>query len=138
MNVYTLISSILYNNPLGFTAMYEIRVEKHFSAAHHLLNYEGQCENPHGHNFVVQVWLQGETLDEANVLFDYKVIKAELNKILDYLDHTDLNELPDFKGHSPSSEFIAKYIYQRLKPALPALSKTCVFETPTACAYYFE
>lgn len=118
--------------------MFEIRVEKHFSAAHHLLNYEGQCENPHGHNFVVQVWVRGETLDKANVLFDYKIIKGELNNILDDLDHTDLNELPDFKNKSPSSEFIAHYIYHRMKKTVPTIYKTCVFETPTACAYYFE
>jgi 6-pyruvoyltetrahydropterin/6-carboxytetrahydropterin synthase len=118
--------------------MFEVMVEKHFSAAHHLLNYEGQCENPHGHNFVVRIWAQGDTLNEANVLFDYKVLKKHLNAILDELDHTDLNENPAIGGESPSSEFLAKYIYQRLKKDLPAVSKTCVYETPTACAFYWE
>lgn len=118
--------------------MFEVRVEKHFSAAHHLLHYEGQCENPHGHNFVVQVWVKGDQLDKANILYDYKVLKAELNKIVDDLDHIDLNEFSDFKDESPSSEFIAKYIYKRMKSAIPEVSQTCVYETPTACAYYYE
>jgi 6-pyruvoyltetrahydropterin/6-carboxytetrahydropterin synthase len=118
--------------------MFEVMVEKHFSAAHHLLNYHGQCENPHGHNFVVRVWVQGPQLDAANVLVDYKELKAQLNVILDQLDHTDLNENPCIAGESPSSEFLAQYIYRRLKPHMPGLSRTCVFETPTACAFYFE
>jgi 6-pyruvoyltetrahydropterin/6-carboxytetrahydropterin synthase len=118
--------------------MFEIMVEKHFSAAHHLLNYEGQCENPHGHNFVVKVWVCGETLDKANVLFDYKILKGHLNAIFEDLDHTDLNEFAGFAGESPSSEFIAKYIYHRLKKDVPQVTKTCVYETPTACAFYYE
>jgi 6-pyruvoyltetrahydropterin/6-carboxytetrahydropterin synthase len=119
-------------------AMFEIMVEKHFSAAHHLLNYKGKCENPHGHNFVVRVWAQGETLDSANVMLDYSDLKQELSKICDDLDHCDLNEHPDIKGESPSSEFIARYIYRRLKPLVPEVCRTCVFETPTACCFYWE
>jgi 6-pyruvoyltetrahydropterin/6-carboxytetrahydropterin synthase len=118
--------------------MFEVRVEKYFSAAHHLLHYEGPCARPHGHNFMVQVWAAGETLDEANMLYDYKILKAELNKILDQLDHTDLNNFPDFKDQSPSAEFLAKYIYQRMKKEIPAISKTCVYEDHTSCAIYFE
>lgn len=118
--------------------MFEVMVEKHFAAAHHLLNYRGKCENPHGHNYVVQVWARKATLDKANVAFDFTQLKQELKVIVDYLDHSDLNLLPDFNGESPSAEFIARYIYQRLKVTIPEVTKTCVFETPTQCACYFE
>lgn len=118
--------------------MFEVMVEKHFAAAHHLLNYRGKCENPHGHNYVVQVWAKKDTLDKANIAFDFTVLKGELKQIVDSLDHTDLNERPDFNGESPSAEFIARYIYKRIKLVVPELTKVCVFETPTQCAVYYE
>lgn len=119
-------------------AQFEVMVERHFSAAHHLLNYEGKCENPHGHNFVVRIWAAGNRLDAANVCIDYKILKRELDKLMDRLDHTDLNENPAIGGESPSSEFLAFWLYQELKPSIPQLVRTCVFETPTACAFYSE
>jgi 6-pyruvoyltetrahydropterin/6-carboxytetrahydropterin synthase len=117
---------------------FEVCVERHFSAAHHLLNYEGICENPHGHNFVVKIWARQDVLNEANIAVDYRVMKKSLDAILDKLDHTDLNENPEIGGQSPSSEYISQYIYQKLKPALPQLVRTCVYETPTCCSTYSE
>jgi 6-pyruvoyltetrahydropterin/6-carboxytetrahydropterin synthase len=116
--------------------MFEVMVEKHFAAAHHLLNYRGKCENPHGHNYVVQVFAQKDTLDKANVAFDFTVLKSELNQIVDDLDHTDLNVF--FDGESPSAEYIARYVYQRIKNNVPEITKARVFETPTQSATYFE
>ena len=116
--------------------MFEVMVEKHFAAAHHLLNYRGKCENPHGHNYVVQVWAQKETLDEANIAFDFTVLKGALKEIINDLDHTDLNVT--FNGESPSAEFIARYVYQRIKPQVPQITKAVVYETPTQCAVYYE
>lgn len=118
--------------------MFEVMVERHFAAAHHLLNYRGKCENPHGHNYVVQVFARRETLDKANIAFDFTVLKGELKQIINDLDHTDLNENPEIGGESPSAEFIARYIYQRMKRAIPELTKVTVFETPTQSATYFE
>lgn len=118
--------------------MFEVMIEKQFSAAHHLTNYHGKCENQHGHNFIVQVWLAGETLDKANLLVDPLVFDAELMKILDQLDHCDLNEFHGFEGESTSSEFISRYIFNHLKQSLPNVTRTCVFETPKQCAFYDE
>jgi len=118
--------------------MFEVMVEKHFASAHHLLNYKGKCENPHGHNYVMQVFARTETLDKANIAFDFTFLKAELAKVVDDLDHRDLNEFPDFAGESPSAEFIARYAYQRIKRAIPEVTKITVFETPTQSATYFE
>src|SRR5574344_2191017 len=116
--------------------MYEIKTQAFFSAAHHLLNYDGECENQHGHNWMVEVFVKGEELDKSNILIDYKVLKKELNKVLEVLDHHDINEVPEFKGESPSSEMIAQYIYNKLKEHIVQLNKVSVWETQTSCASY--
>lgn len=90
----------------------------YFSAAHHLLNYEGECEHQHGHNWLVEAYVKGENLDKSNILVDYKVLKREMKAVLDLLDHKDINELPEFKGESPSSEMISMFIYNNLKRKL--------------------
>ena len=77
--------------------MYEVKIETNFSAAHHLLNYKGNCENQHGHNWKVEVFVKGNALDKSNILVDFKVLKKEVNSIIDKLDHKDINELEEFK-----------------------------------------
>ena len=118
--------------------MYELKAQMYFSAAHQLLNYDGECENQHGHNWLVEAYVTGNTLDKSNILVDYKVLKRELKSVLDLLDHKDINELPDFKGISPSSETLAKYIYDKLKSSIPQTSKISIWETSTSCASYYE
>jgi len=118
--------------------MFELKAQMYFSAAHHLLNYNGKCENMHGHNWLVEAFVKGCELDKSNILVDYKVIKANLKEILDYLDHKDINELPEFKEVSPSSEVLAKYIYEKMKEKLPQTSKISIWETSTSCASYWE
>jgi 6-pyruvoyltetrahydropterin/6-carboxytetrahydropterin synthase len=118
--------------------MYEIKTQAHFSAAHHLLNYEGECENQHGHNWTVEVIVKGDRLNESNILIDFKVLKKELKEVLAYLDHTDINELPEFIDESPSSETIARFIYDRLKENIVQIERVTVWETPTSCASYYE
>lgn len=118
--------------------MFELKVESHFAAAHHLLNYEGECENQHGHNWKVEVYIRGEILDKSNMLTDFKVLKKELKNVLALLDHKDLNQLEIFKGESPSSEMIARFIYQEIKKTLHIVHRVSVYETPTSCATYWE
>ena len=72
--------------------MFEIKTQAFFAAAHHLLNYDGECENQHGHNWMVEVFVKGDTLDKSNILMDYKVLKKELKTVLDMLDHKDLRK----------------------------------------------
>ena len=118
--------------------MFEVRIETNFSSAHHLLNYKGKCENPHGHNWKVEVYAKGNELDKSNILVDFKILKKKVNEIVDYLDHKDLNELEEFKGQSPSSEFIAKFIFIEAKKVIPQVSRVNVWETTTSRASYFE
>lgn len=118
--------------------MFELKAQMYFAAAHHLLNYEGECENQHGHNWLAEAYVAGDKLDNSNILIDYKVLKRELKSVLDLLDHKDLNELPYFKGESPSSEMISKFIYTKLKEKISILTKVSVWETNTSCATYYE
>ena len=118
--------------------MYELKVISSFSAAHHLLNYDGECENQHGHNWKVEVFLVGESLDKSNILVDFKVLKRELKKVLDTLDHKDINELPQFKGISPSSEILSKYIYDEMKKIFVQVAKVAVWENENSCSMYYE
>lgn len=94
--------------------MYEVQIITYFSAAHQLRNFRGSCEKLHGHNWKVEVTLQGERLNEAELLIDFKEVKDATNRVLDELDHSFLNELPHFKDKNPSSENIAAYIFGKL------------------------
>ncbi len=118
--------------------MFEVKIETSFSAAHHLLNYKGNCENQHGHNWKVEVYVRGCELDKSNILVDFKVLKKTVNEIIDYLDHKDINELEGFREVSPSSEIISKFIYQKTKEKIPGVSRVDVWETPTSRASYWE
>ena len=118
--------------------MFEVKTESHFSAAHHLLHYEGECEHQHGHNWKVEVFARGENLDKSGILIDFKILKKEVKEVLDLLDHKDLNELEYFKGISPSSEVIARFIYKKLKEKFYTITKVSVWETENSSATYFE
>lgn len=118
--------------------MHELKVESSFSAAHHLLNYNGECENQHGHNWKVEAYFRGNELDKSNLLIDFKILKKHLNSVLNLFDHKDINTLPEFNGISPSSEVISKFIYTKLKEQIPQTYKVSVWETERACASYFE
>jgi 6-pyruvoyltetrahydropterin/6-carboxytetrahydropterin synthase len=123
--------------------MYEISTSSNFSSAHHLLNYNGQCENLHGHNWDVKATVRCSLLDKAGLGIDFKILKKALREITGSLDHTDLNERLKGKVDNPSSELIAKYIFEELKGKLAAHANCQVFrieiyETPNNCAAYFE
>ena len=117
--------------------MYKVRVEAEFAAAHHLEHYHGKCERLHGHNYRVRAWAEGERLGEGGMLVDFGVLKVALREVLSGLDHTDLNEVPEFRG-DPSAERIARYVFERLKELLPGapVSAVDVFETPQSMARY--
>jgi len=98
--------------------MFDIFVETHFSAGHHLRNYPGNCEKPHGHNWKITVTIRASTLDELGMAIDFRVAKDAVKVIMEDLDHRDLNEHPEFLVTNPSSENIAVYIFNRLKKTL--------------------
>lgn len=116
--------------------MYSIKVEAGFSSAHNLRGYKGKCEELHGHNWRVEATVAKEELDKAGMVLDFKYLKQKLNAILDELDHKYLNKIPYFKKINPTSENIAKYIYDCLKPQVRDLKSVTVWENNSSCATY--
>lgn len=90
--------------------MFEVRVEADFAAAHFLRDYNGKCENLHGHNYKVFAHVRGFKLNEGGMLMDFSKLKAALRAVCKEIDHTNLNDMPVF-DQNPSAERIAMFIY---------------------------
>ncbi len=122
--------------------MFELMVETTFSAAHQLKGYMGKCERLHGHNWKVQVHVIAEQLNEIDIAMDFHDLKRLVNEVVSTLDHTILNEIFPFTEKNPSSENIAKWVYDSLRKKLPdetiQLSAVTVWESDEASATYYE
>ena len=122
--------------------MFEVTVEQTFAAGHALRDYKGKCENVHGHNFKVQVRIEGQRLDDTGMLVDFIDVKAVMRKVIERLDHQFLNEIPPFDVKNPSAENIAEYFYQELSgklddtPVPVRLSEVKIWETDIQSATY--
>lgn len=120
--------------------MYRITVLSHFSGAHRLRHLQGKCEELHGHNWKIEVSVVSNRLNKEGVVIDFNLLKQKMEKVLKTLDHTFLNDLPYFSRSEPSSENIAKYIFDRLKAELkghPAILKeVTAWESETSSATY--
>ncbi|MCX7679273.1 MAG: 6-carboxytetrahydropterin synthase QueD [Spirochaetes bacterium] len=124
--------------------MFVLTIEEEFSSAHQLRGYKGKCENLHGHNWKVVLSVKGEHLNDIGLLIDFGELKAILKSILSTLDHANLNQIPYFSTHNPSSEHIAKYIATQFTDALCthnishiSLESVTVWESTTSrCTYY--
>lgn len=93
--------------------MFEVRVEADFAAAHFLKDYNGKCENLHGHNYKVFVHVKGTELNEGGMLLDFSLLKKVLKSVCKELDHTNLNDMEIFMNN-PSAERIAMYIFNQI------------------------
>ncbi len=122
--------------------VFEMVVASHFSAAHFLKGYAGDCAGIHGHNWVVEVHVRRRELDEIGIGIDFRDIKKTLEAALKELDHTCLNDLPPFVDQNPTSENIARHLYRELRAGLNregiSISRIKVSETPGAAAFYWE
>lgn len=123
--------------------MFEIEVSAAFEAAHFIRGYAGKCSRLHGHNWTVAAIVRGEELDALGMLVDFKIIKAELNKILDDFDHRFLNELDAFAQENPTAENLARKIFKRLAASdifggSTRLHAVKVHESPNSCVTYYE
>ncbi len=124
-------------------SIWSLRVGSDFSSSHQLRNYRGKCENIHGHNFLVEVEVSGKELDpDTGMLMDFKELKQKLGRVLDELDHKHLNEHKYFQKANPSSENLARFVHDRLKPLLPLdrvrLEWVMVAEKDSSRAFYRE
>ena len=115
-----------------------VRLSKtfHFEAAHDLPTFpEGhKCRRLHGHSFRFDVIVEGEVDPAKGYLIDYGDIKRAADPLVKRLDHYYLNEIDGLSN--PTSEVLAKWLWERLKPTLPMLAEIIVYETCTSrCEY---
>lgn len=121
--------------------MYEVMIEEEFSAAHALRGYKGKCENLHGHNYKVEVYVRGEDLDAVGMLVDFTHLKSVTRELIKTLDHQNLNELPPFDREiNPSAEHLAGYLLHhiaaRVNTERAVVYKVRVWETSSSSATY--
>ncbi len=120
--------------------MFEAVVSMDFSAAHNLRGYRGKCEALHGHNWKVEVAVAARGLDKIGMVADFGVIKDHLRSVLDELDHRHLNRVGPFGRTNPTSENIARWIFEkmarRIRSARCQVGWVRVWETATNCAVY--
>ena len=125
-------------------------LKRQFPESHFLKDYNGKCENLHGHNYQVFVHARGKELGEGGMLLDFGKLKQALRKVCKTLDHSNLNDKEIFQ-QNPSAERIALYIFTEIKKELEIMFQqdnfasvdysqflyaVDVFETPTSRARY--
>ncbi|MBI5211889.1 MAG: 6-carboxytetrahydropterin synthase QueD [Nitrospirae bacterium] len=123
--------------------MYKLMIETSFASAHQLRGYKGKCENLHGHNWKVQAYVTAKKLNDIDIAIDFLDLKRITNEIVLQLDHKFLNNIPPFTEKNPSSENIAKWIFESLREKLAGyenveVSAVTVWESDTASATYYE
>lgn len=121
--------------------MYEVMIERNFSSAHQLRNYNGKCENLHGHNYKVEIFARGRELDNIGLLVDFGELKRAADEIVNYLDHRNINELAPFDEElNPSAENLARYFLEQVGESVGdervQVYKVKIYETPTSVATY--
>lgn len=120
--------------------MFEVTVTMSFSAAHNLRGYRGKCEELHGHNWKVEATLAADGVDGIGMVEDFSAIKRRLHRVLSLFDHKYLNDLSFFKTANPTSENLARLIFQKMKTnrSRARISSVKVWETETSHAVYRE
>jgi 6-pyruvoyltetrahydropterin/6-carboxytetrahydropterin synthase len=120
--------------------MYELKVVTRFAAAHQLTMVGSKCENMHGHNWRIEVYVTGEKLDDGGVVMDFGVIKKNVAEVMSMLDHKYLNELEFFEQSQPSSEniacLVARELQQRIDNSSVRVSRVTAWESDDASATY--
>jgi len=120
--------------------MFEVSVEETFAAGHALRNYRGKCENVHGHNYRVQVTVEGEELNSIGLLVDFADLKKLIRAIVGRLDHQFLNDLAPFDAINASAENMARYFYDEITSGLstpgPRIREVKIWETDITSATY--
>ncbi|HZX57202.1 MAG TPA: 6-carboxytetrahydropterin synthase QueD [Mucilaginibacter sp.] len=107
-----------------------------FDSAHFLPRVpEGhKCKNMHGHTYRLTVFIDGKLLEPEGWVIDYGDLKANLKPVIDLLDHHCLNEVPGLEN--PTSEVLAVWLWNKIKPVLPGLIKIELNETASSGVIY--
>lgn len=133
--------------------MYKVSKEIHFCYGHRLLDYNGKCAHPHGHNGKIEIELEASSLDKRGMIYDFGDIKEIIQKwVHQELDHKmilkkndplikilkDLNEPYFVMDQNPTAESLAKLIFEFAKSKKMPISKVTFWETTSSHATYCE
>jgi 6-pyruvoyltetrahydropterin/6-carboxytetrahydropterin synthase len=113
--------------------LFTISVETQFRAGHQLAQDDGSMEPTHEHNWVVTAYVSSDRLNTVGVVMDFNRLKAAIDRVAAKFDNVLLNSSGCFDGDNPSAENIARYVYEKLEPQLPAgvrLERVIVAEEP--------
>ena len=131
--------------------MYSVTKRIEFCYGHRLMNYDGVCRYPHGHNAVVEIDIQAERLDARNMVADFGEIKTVVKGWIDReLDHKMILRTDDplaaalqkmgepvyLLDSNPTAERIAQLIFDKSREHGLPVSRVTVWETPTSWATY--
>lgn len=119
--------------------MYELTIHSHFNATHALRLPTGMREPMHGHDWLVQITIAADRLDEHDWVMDFHALEQSLNNIIHPLNHTCLNDHAIIGSSNPSAEIVARYIADTLIPHLPPhvhLQSVSITEAPGCIATY--
>ncbi len=114
----------------------EISKTFRFEAAHRLPNVpaDHRCSKLHGHSYRVIVTVTGQVEQETGWVMDFAEIKRVVEPIIEKLDHSCLNDIEGLEN--PTSEMLARWLWQRIQPRLPELSALTVAESDNSCCTY--
>jgi 6-pyruvoyltetrahydropterin/6-carboxytetrahydropterin synthase len=121
---------------------FEISTEAGFSAAHFIAGYQGDCSKLHGHNWRVRVTLRATERKASGLTYDFRDLRAIMAEAVKQLDHTVLNDLPQFNGRNPTAETIAEWLYgqicRRIDDQSVTVGRVEVWESPLNCAAFLR
>jgi len=112
-----------------------------FAAAHAIRGHTRGCENLHGHNYRVRVYLQASTLNELGMVLDFADLKAIMQEILEPFDHHVINEIPPFDTRNTTAELLAEYVHGEVRKRLTRqrrvrVVRVEVWENDSSCASF--
>jgi 6-pyruvoyltetrahydropterin/6-carboxytetrahydropterin synthase len=119
--------------------MFELKKIFTFEAGHSLLHHDGKCREPHGHSYILKVYIRRNELitsgPKTNMVLDFADLSAIVKPMIEhYFDHKWVNET--LNTDSPTAEYMAKWIFDYLEPLLPNLHAVVLCETATSCVKY--
>lgn len=120
--------------------MYELTIKGEFASAHYLRGYQGPCQRMHGHTWRLEVTVSSQSVNELGMVVDFKELKSRLATIVATLDHGCLNDLPNFQNINPTSENLARYVYQEFSRQLTGVrvKQVRLWESDTSSVTYYE
>ena len=107
--------------------MYTLAVKKDFTAYHYLIGGDWGPENTkHSHDYILEIQLQGDSLDQHGFLVDIVDVEHQLGLLVQYYENKTLNDLPEFSGKNPSIEHFARIFCQQFYRAIQAQNLSSV------------